>query len=152
MEGEDNLAIERLRGSLNSDTLGAIETEGRFAAVDYGNREYRIQNIQKEAITSTRAQLATNGQGIRDLGAVLTLASGRATTARLELGSEVDTFVGPFTTGSAVNGTAKPSSGTCSHLELCCSPGMERARAIHSVKLGLGVESLLLAGLNSSLA
>lgn len=135
MEGEDNLAIERLRGSLNSDTLGAIETEGRFAAVDYGNREYRIQNIQKEAITSTRAQLATNGQGIRDLGAVLTLASGRATTARLELGSEVDTFVGPFTTGSAVNGT-----------------GMERARAIHSVKLGLGVESLLLAGLNSSLA
>lgn len=118
MEGEDNLAIERLRGSLNSDTLGAIETEGRFAAVD-----------------STRAQLATNGQGIRDLGAVLTLASGRATTARLELGSEVDTFVGPFTTGSAVNGT-----------------GMERARAIHSVKLGLGVESLLLAGLNSSLA
>lgn len=50
MEGEDNLAIERLRGSLNSDTLGAIETEGRFAAVDYGNREYRTKTFKKKQL------------------------------------------------------------------------------------------------------
>lgn len=61
-------------------------------------------------LTSTRTQLATNGQGIWDLGAILTLASGRATTARLELGGKVDTFVGPFTTRSAVDGTAKSLS------------------------------------------
>lgn len=83
------------------------------------------------------------------MGVVLIFVSGRVIIVRFEFGSEVDIFVGLFIIGSVVNGIVKLLLGICSYLELCCLLGMERVRVIYLVKFGLGVESLLLVGLNS---
>jgi hypothetical protein len=72
---------------------------------------FRIRmKVQKIRLTDTETLFASNGIGVGDLGAVLSLARRGAPATRLELSHKVETFVRPFPRGRRDVAVVNPRS------------------------------------------